>query len=193
MASSRVTIRIPALACHPLARAVLVQHHAFPRTARPLAPVGTPPWCRRHPAVCLQGQPNPVVAEREAVPGDQLLVKVLRREIEVMRIEQRQYPRDFVHRRPAHRDLAETSVIQPLGTIRLEPNPPAPERPLRNTQNLRRLRLAQIATTAPPVNPFELHQAQPLELLRPSHHRSLLRAVLKPDRSSVPYAGHIPC
>ena len=78
-----------------------------------------------------------------------------------MRIEQRQYPRDFVHRRPAHLDLAETSVIQPLGTIRLEPNPPAPERPLRNTQNLRRLRLAQIATTAPPVTPSNFIRRNP--------------------------------
>lgn len=118
-----------------------------------------PPRRRRHPAVRLQRQPNPVVAARDAVLGHQLLVEVFGREIEIAGVEQLQQTRHLVHRRPARRDRAQPPVKKTLRTRRFVTIAPAPERALRHPQNLRRLRLAQPAPAGASVNLLELHQA----------------------------------
>ena len=183
------------LAGEPLMpRAVLVHHHARKRAAWALAPVRAAPGRRSPAPISLQGQPHPVVAALAAVLRHQLLVEVLGGEVPVAGVEQLEHPRHFVHRRATCREAAQAAVVETLRAVRLKAIPPAPEGALRDAQDLRRLRLAQHTATGAPANLFELHQSQPLCLLRPAHpNPPWLGNLLKPDRSSGTWTGHIPC
>ena len=177
-----------------MARAVLVHHHARQRATRPLAPVRAAPGRSPHAPVCLQAQPDPVVAARAAVLGHQLLVEVLGGEVPVAGVEQLKHPSHLVHWRTPGRGPAQALVVETLRPFRLEAIAPAPEGPLRHTQYLRRLGLAQQPRPGPCINLLELHQSQSLCLLRPIHRLPPQnRGVLKPDRSSGTWTGHIPC
>ncbi len=150
--------QVPPLPGNPLVgRAVLVQHHGGQGAARPLAPVRASPRCRTFAPVGLERQADPVVAPREAVLIEQLLVEVLGREVPVARVEQLQNLHHRVHRHPVPRDLAQPAVIQTLRAFRLKATPPAPERSLAHPQDRRRLRLAQSPPLRALQNLLELH------------------------------------
>ena len=186
--------QVPPLAGDPfVARSILMQHHPRDWPPGPLAPMRAAPRGGPDPAMRLQGYADPVVAELEVMRLHQLVVKVPGREIPVARVEQLQNLHHRVHRNPVARCPAKPPVKQPLGPLRLEPVPPAPEGALRHPQNLRRLHLAQLAFARPLANLLELHQSQPLQLLRPSHDCPPLGETLKPDRSRVTSTGHIAC
>ena len=162
-----------------------MHHHAGERTARALAPVRPAPGRRSPAPISLQGQPHPVVAALAAVLRHQLLVEVLGGEVPVAGVEQLKHPRHFVHRRATCREAAQAAIVETLRAFRLKAIAPAPEGALRDAQDLRRLRLAQHTATGAPVNLFELHQSQPLCLLRPTHpNPPWPGSLLKPDRSS---------
>ena len=77
--------------------------------------------------------------------------------------------RHLVHRRARRRDPAQAAIVQTLRPVRLVAIAPAPEGALGHAQYLRRCRLTRNTATGASVNLFELHQSQPLCLLRPTH------------------------
>ena len=81
-----------------------------------------PSWCsimpargrrgrlrRWAPAGGLRGQTHPVLAAREIMPGDQLLPKMLRREIKIPGVEQLRNLYHYVHQYPRRDGFGKTS------------------------------------------------------------------------------------
>ena len=171
-----------------------MHHHAGQGTAWTLAPVCTAPGGRAHAPMGLQGQPHPVVAALAVVLGDQLLVEVLGGEVPVAGVEQLKHPQHLVDRRAPGRDPAQAAIVETLRPVGLVAIAPAPEGPLRYAQHLRRLGLAQQPCRGPRIHLLELHQSQPLCLLRPTHpNLPWSGCLLKSDRSSGTWTGHILC
>ena len=160
-----------------------MQHHAAKGPAFPLAPMRPTAWRRTDPAMRLQGQPNPVVAAREAMFGAQLLPEVPGREVPIPGVEQLQHRHHRVYRQPPARRPAQAAVIKTLRARSLEPVAPAPEGPLRNPQYRRRFMLAQPPRRRAFVNLLELHQSQSLYLFCPPHRSPPYGDLLNPDRS----------
>ena len=126
-----------------------------------LAPVRAAPGCRAHAPTCARA-PYPVVAALAAVLGYQLLVEVLGGEVPVAGVEERKHPRHLVHRRAPRRDPAQAAVVQTLRAIGLT------SRQRRKVRSEPRTSAASGRAQRAPINLFELHQSQPLCLLRPN-------------------------
>ena len=136
--------QVPVLTRHPLVRgAVLVQHHADHRPARPLAAVHAAPRRRRDPAVRLERQPHPVVTARDVVLCNQLLPEVPGGEMPVPGIEQTQQCHHLVDPGAARGNPTQAAVVKTLRALGLKAIAPASERALGHAQDLGCLQLAQ--------------------------------------------------
>ena len=108
------------LAHQPLVRrAILKQHHAGQRPARPLLAVRRAARCDRHQTAALQHRLRPSIAQRKPVLGLQRFVKMLDREVPVPRAILLHDKRDPVHRRPPPRGAPEPPVNQTFRPLRL--------------------------------------------------------------------------
>jgi hypothetical protein len=165
-------------------RAVLVQEHAAHRPARPLAPMGATPRCRRHRPGLLQVDPGGRVAELIAVPPLQLLVEVLDREPLVVLPIQRPHALELVLGRPPGRRLSDPPVDQSLRTLLLVAFPPAAQGPFADPERRCRLGVAQAPLLPTFQQLLETHDPDPRKPLHPAHPRSKpLGTVPEPDRS----------
>jgi len=121
-----------------MAAAILVQHHAFARLARPFAAMH--PTARRafDQPRRLQLRLCPGVTPVKAVTLSKMLVKMLRVPAQILRAIQIQHPANPVRAHPLRRGLADPLVRKTGQPLFFVPDPKPPECPLRHPQNLRR-------------------------------------------------------
>ena len=167
------------LALEPgVARAVLVQHHAWQRP--PLALPAVRPLARRlrHDARPLQMQLEPGVAPAEAMILDEMLVEGLDREALVaLAIKPLHFFRPIA-RDPLARRLAEPAIDEPGLAFLLISARPAPERPLRHPEQLGRLFLVQLR---------QFPTAQKIQKHRHAHPlRASVRRIPTPPKGAGP-------
>ena len=122
---------------------------------------------------------------------DQLLVKVLHREVGVNLAVKPQHAQDLLGRRAAARRLANPTIKQTRRPLVTKPIPPAPKGALRNPQHLRSLDLAQLTALMPIQQTLKPHLSYLLQHSCPAHLPLSFRAVLKPDRSRATKSGQI--
>ncbi len=134
-----------------------------------------------HKAGLLELALGPGIAEPEAVIANQLLVKVLGREVPIARAIELQNPFDLVKRRRARRGPTEPAVHQPFCPLGLIAVPQPPKMTLRHPQNLRRFKTTQRAAASAAQGCCNAHNPY-LRIHR--YPRSL---------GTLPETGHIVC
>jgi hypothetical protein len=149
-------------------RAVLVQHHATHRPARPLAAMGAAPRRRPHRAGLLEVEPGGGVAELVAVPMLELLVEVLDGEALVRLLIQRAHTLELVLGRPPGRRLADPAVDQAVGPVLLVALPPTAQGPFADPERRRRLAMAQPTPLPALQQLLETHDPDPRQPLHPA-------------------------
>jgi len=138
-------------------RAVLVQHHADERPARPLLAMRAAPRRQRHELALMQDALRPGVAVGEAVVLHQVLVEVLCGEAVVALAVELLEPLAPARRHALRRRLAEPPIGETGDALFLKPSAPSAKRPLRHAEDFRRLDPAQIMALPAPDNRGELH------------------------------------
>src|SRR6185312_2008368 len=118
-------------------------------------------------------------------------MKVLHREVAIVRSVEPQHAFDLLDRRPPARRLADPPIAQPLDPLLAQPVAMTAERPLAHPQQLRRFPLAQFAPLVAIQQRLESHYPDLLKRSCPAHQSLPFGAIQKPDKSRVTKTGQI--